>query len=238
MKPRIHLHSFIARLEYLLKISLIAGVIGSWAHADPQDNTYALEESKLCADDSSVQLYLDDAVLAILPNLAQDSYEQLTKQLKNVLPNSSIPIQFQDTCQGLAAYTLLNVYIYYLDPKVYKEYKEDTFSFAMYLQVGEYASKIEMDGQYTLPTTQFLSFFEGVYTNSEDTPFQRYLSNQGVSMLLELAKAWWDDNPPPRSYLPHILGSLLALGVAGMIYLRYRQFRHSLRKTEKDVQSQ
>ncbi len=193
---------------------------GGLVYADPKDNTYALEQVKLCADDASVQLYADDAVLA---NLAQDIYEQLMKQLKNVLLNSSVPVSFQDTCEALPAYTLLNVYIYYLDPNVYKEYKDDAYSYAMYVQVGDYVSKANMESQYTLPNTQFLSFFEGVYINSQDTTLQAHLSNQGVTMLLELAKAWWDDNPPPPDYLPHILGSALALGIATAIYLRYRR---------------
>jgi hypothetical protein len=210
-------------LPYFFCISLM--VSGGLVCADPQDNTYALEELKLCADGTSVQVYADDAVLSVIPNLDQAIYGQFMKQLKNVLPNSSVPIQFQDSCEGLPGYTLLNVYIYYLDPEVYPEYKDDAFSYAMYVQVGEYASKIEMESQYTLPITQFLSFFEGVYASSNATSLQTQLSNQEVTMLLELAKAWWDDNPPPPSYLPHILGTLLALGIASAIYLRYRNLK-------------
>ncbi len=227
MKPPVHQSSFIARLEPYFSLScffwISLMISGGLVYADPKDNTYALEQVKLCVDDTSVQIYADDAVLAVIPNLDQDTYEQLMKQLKNVLPNSSVPVSFQDSCKGLEAYTLLNVYIYYLDPDVYKEYKEGAFSYAMYVQVGEYASKDYMESQYTLTKTQFLSFFEGVFVNSEAIPLQTQLSNQGVTMLLELAKAWWDDNPPPRSYLPHIVGLILALGTVSAIYLRYRR---------------
>jgi hypothetical protein len=212
---KININFFATHFRYVIIVVAFLGQV----YADPKDNTYALEKTTLCADETSVQLYADDSIFLDL----EDIHHQLVKQLNNVLTNSSIPVTFQDSCQGLSAYTLLSIYLYYLDPNIYKEYQEGAFSYVMYVQVGGYLSKVDMTSQYTLPNSQFLSFFEGIYVSIEGQTRQDQLEDQSVSMLLELAKAWWDDNPPPRSYLPHLYGTILALGTASAIYMGFKR---------------
>jgi hypothetical protein len=201
----------------------------SLALADPADNTYTLESLSLCADADSVQIQVDPEVLERNPNLDQNLYHALMTKLKVTLQGSGINIVFQPSCKADVAYTLLSVHLHYLDPAVYTEYADDAYSYAVYMQVGNYAPKSYLASEYTLPLTHFLGFFEEVYTPTNIT-FAEHVSSQSTTKLLELAAAWWDDNPNKSqwTYLPQILGVLLALGlVTSILFLKCRRYNTS-----------
>jgi hypothetical protein len=225
-KPYDIFYSHFACLVCWLGLSLVL--------ADPADNTYTLESLSLCADADSVQIQADPEVLERNPNLDQNLYDTLMTKLKVTLQGSGIDITFQPSCKAEVAYTLLSVHLHYLDPSVYTEYTDDAYSYAVYMQVGNYAPKSYLASEYTLPLTHFLSFFEEVYTLPAGITLAEQVSNQSTAKLLELATAWWDDNPKNGqwTFLPQILGALLALGlVTSILFLRYRRSNTKLQDT-------
>jgi hypothetical protein len=204
-------------------VALCIILLSSVAFADPEDNDYTLENLPLCLDASSVQIYADDVVVQHYPDLPKELFNTLMTNLKLTLQGSSVTLVFHDlasqsSCKDEAGYILSNLYLHYLDPSIYTEFNTATVSYALYVQVGKYAPKEYVLANYTLPQSHFIQFSEDVYTLQADTTVLEHLSQKTTTLVLQLAAAWWDDNPPKqRPYLPYVLGAFLTLGVVGTV---------------------
>ena len=177
-------------------MGLIALLGMVFAH-DPHDEDafpHDLAGKQLCIDDNSVVIQLEQ----VATNRAGKARTAMLSSINGAFHSelSQVPTSFEKTCQSTDAYVTVSIHLSGLDANRYKRYGQQSYGYALSVQVGQLASQSFVISNHVLPELRFLAFEEQVHSEAQtNITFENDLKTRVRSLLQELAGAWHEDNP-------------------------------------------
>ncbi len=186
-------------LVALLLVAPVAVWAGGQKDEGDQDNLlHALKRVTMCVDRDSVAVHLDGltpsrrggAQKTLLPGVTH-AMGALTNRLVH---GATL---HRGSCVGNAAYLAVDIRITALDPNVYRRYGRHPFSYAIWVQVGQYASPEQRNSDDpTLAGLHFQGFDENVVDeNGPNKAVEGAVLGQSEQLLSNLVAAYQMDNP-------------------------------------------
>lgn len=201
-----------------LVLGLTMSLTLSPARADHGPRPSRLGGSVLCLDDTSAQAAIyreqtrDEAMEAALQARAN-------AQMRAVFERLEVGAEIRPSCQDAPAYTQLRLLAQALDPEVYVNFPDESYSTTVLLQVGAYHEVVSSDPEDIAQDALHVLFSNDLHSEAESgLSVSEHLNAIGDAQIRALARAWWDDNA--ESYAPaRPLAPLVGSGLAVLTLL-------------------
>lgn len=188
-----------AMLLALLLVAPVSAWAGGQKDEGDQDNLlHDLNRVSMCVDGDSVALHLDGfaparrggAEKTLVPGVVQ-AMGSLTHKLARA------SLQQSASCVGSATYLAVDIRITALDPNVYRRYGRHPYSYAIWVQVGQYTTLDQRSSDDpSLAALRFEGFDENVFDeNGPRRAVEGAVLGQSRQLLANLEAAYQMDNP-------------------------------------------
>ncbi len=175
---------------------LSAPVLAQDEEHDSDEAPHHLQGQVLCIDPSSIMVLLDEVDPGRARGAERSLPNRLAAQIASGLRKGHIPFARNGGCGGSDAYVSVVVQVAGLDPAIYTHHGPDSFSIAVSLQVGGFATSSELIDRNVLPDMTFLGFQESVASEARGAaPFESRVGTTTGALVTQLVDAWRADNP-------------------------------------------
>ncbi len=188
-----------AALLTLLLVVPVSALAGGQKDEGDQDNLlHDLNHVSMCVDGDSVALHLDGFTPARRGGAQQTlipGVEQAMGSLTHKMAKASL--QRSASCAGSPTYLAVDIRITSLDPNIYRRYGRHPFSYAIWVQVGQYeALEQRSSDDPSLAALRFEGFDENVFDeNGPRRAVEGAVLGQTRQLLANLEAAYQMDNP-------------------------------------------
>jgi hypothetical protein len=191
------------RLARILLLALALAVPATaWAHQKDegdQDNLlHDLARVAMCVDADSVALHLDGFTPARRGGAAKMLVPGVAQALGGVTHTlAAASVKQSTSCVGSPTYLAVDIRITTLDPNVYRRYGRHPYSYAIWVQVGQYATPEQRSSDDpSLQALRFEAFDENVFDeNGPRRAVEDAVLGQSLQLLVNLGAAYQMDNP-------------------------------------------
>ena len=188
-----------AALLTLLLLVPVSALAGGQKDEGDQDNLlHDLKHVSMCVDGDSVALHLDGFTPARRGGAEKTLIPGVVQAMGGVTHTlTTASVQQATSCVGSATYLAVDIRITALDPNIYRRYGRHPYSYAIWVQVGQYASPDQRSSDDpSLAALRFEGFDENVFDeNGPRRAVEGAVLGQSRQLLANLEAAYQMDNP-------------------------------------------